>query len=205
MPRLKDGGSVVKFEASGRAATSAGPTIAQASPHVVEGKFDSPTVTLELRTPRKEAIAEVYAAGHVRSSSPPDPAVKYQIETSIDGGKTWQPLAKDWSINRQGDEPPDFWSQSFCWANGALESREPVSTVRVRFRNNGGKQYARAEVHLAYRVAKPDATDVSFAWTDDGGDHTATHRFTGATGEQLWTVPTGKAVRTRWVEMKAEK
>src|SRR5205823_574435 len=139
MPRLKDGGTVVSFAAGGRALASAGPNLPQAAAHVVAGAFDSPAVTLELRAPRGEPAAEVYAAAHVRSSSPPDSRVKYQIELSTDGGKTWRPMAKDWTVNRQGDEPGDFWSQSFCWANAAVAGDRPVPSVQVRFRNDGGK------------------------------------------------------------------
>jgi hypothetical protein len=202
MPRLKDGGTDVSFAASGRALVSAGPNLPQARGHVVAGKFDSPAVTLELRMPRGEPAAEVFAASHVRSSSPPDPKVKYQIEYSTDGGKTWQSMVKDWSVNRQGDEPGDFWSQSFCWANTLIPKESAFSTVRVRFRNDGGKAYARAEVHAAYRVSKADATTVTFAWTDDAGDHTGSRTFTGKADESSWTIPTGKNARTKWVEMK---
>lgn len=202
MPRLKDGGSVVSFAAGGKALVSAGPTLPQATAHVVAGKFDSPAVTLEVATPRGEPVTDVYAVGHVRSSSPPDPKVKYQIEASTDGGKTWKPVAKDWNINRQGDEPGDFWSQSFCWGSAPVTGG--ASSVRVRFRNDGGKPYARAEVHLAYRTGT-DPTAVTFAWADDAGDHTASHTFTGAPGEKPWTVPTGKNTRTKWVEMAAAK
>lgn len=205
MPRLKDGGSEITYEASGQALVSAGPGVAKAGPHIVEGKFDSPSVTLELRTPRGEAIRGVYAAGHVRSSNPPDPAVKYQIEMSLDGGKTWKPMVKDWAIARLGDDPGDFWSQSFCWGNVAVESQEPVAGLRVRFKNNGGKQYARAEIHLAYQAAKTDACRVTFAWSDDTGNHTASHEFGGKTGERSWKLPTGKNVQTQWVEMNPVK
>jgi hypothetical protein len=201
-PRLKDSGTTITFAASGRAIVSAGPTLPQATAHVVEGKFDSPAVTLELSTPRGESVAEIFAAGHVKSSNPPDPAVKYQIEWSADGGKTWRPLAKDWTINRQGDEPADFWSQSFCWGSAALPDEPRVSGVLVRFRNTGGKQYARAEVHLAYRVPKSDATEVTFAWSDDTGDHTPAHVFGAKPDEKPWTIPTSKNVRTKWVEMR---
>ena len=41
LPRLKDNGSEVRFEASGRAVSSAGPNRPQAQAHVVEGKFGS--------------------------------------------------------------------------------------------------------------------------------------------------------------------
>jgi hypothetical protein len=199
MPRLKDGGSKVQFEASGRALVSAGPTVPQARAHIVEGRFDSPKVTLELAAPRGEPVLAVHAAAHVRSGSPPNPRVKYAIDVSLDGGKSWRPMVRDWSVTRRGDEPKDFWSQSFCW--GALELPRPAKgKVRVRFSNDGGKSYARAEAHLVYRVAGPDATRVTFAWSDDRGARKASHTFAPAGN---WTVPTGKGVRTRWVEFEA--
>jgi hypothetical protein len=201
MPRLADGGSAVTFAASGRAVVSAGPTLPQARVHVVEGAFGSPRVTLELATPRGEPVAAVYAAAHLNSGNPPDPKVKYQIEMSVDDGKTWRPLVKDWAINRRGAEPADFWSQSLCWGSADMPAGSG-SKVRVRFRNDGGKPVARAEVHLAYRVSRTDPTAVTFAWSDDGGEHAATHRFTGGPGEPAWAVRTGKGVRTKWVELK---
>jgi hypothetical protein len=198
MPRLKDGGSEVRFEASGRAVSSAGPTLSLAKAALVEGKFGSPRVTLELPAPRGEPVVAVYAAAHVLSSNPPSAEVKYQIEASTDGGKTWQAVVRDWTITRQGDEPKDFWSQSLCW--GSLELARPVKgPVRVRFRNDGGKSYARCEAHLVYRAGDKDGTKVTFAWTDDKGERQAEHTFPSA----AWVVPTGREVRTRWVEFEA--
>ncbi|HEX4612439.1 MAG TPA: hypothetical protein VH092_29870, partial [Urbifossiella sp.] len=201
LPRLKDGGTAVRFEAGGFGLVSAGPNIPQAQPHVVAGRFDSPSVTLELKSPRGEPVRRLYAAAHMRSSSPPDPAVKYHIDFSTDGGKAWRPLVKDWNVNRQGDEPADFWSQSFCWGDGFLAGE--ASAVQVRFRNTGGKAVARAEAHLAYAVRPTSRTEVTFHWTDAGGPSTASHTFTGAPGEPAWQVRTGANVRTHWVEMTA--
>jgi hypothetical protein len=201
MPRLTDGGSTVTFAASGRGLVSAGPTLPQAKAHVVEGAFGSPRVTLELATPRNRPIRDIYAAAHWYSGNPPDPKVKYQIEQSADGGKTWLPVVNDWTISRRGDEPGDFWSQSFCWGNAELPAGAG-SKVRVRFHNDGGKPLARAEVHLTYLVTEFDPTAVTFAWADDTGDHAATHRFPRGEGERPWAVPTGKNVRTKWVELR---
>jgi hypothetical protein len=171
---------------------------------VVAGKFDSPSVTLKLATPRGESATTLYAVAHLRSSSPPDPKIAYQIEWSADGGKSWQPVVKDWRINRQGDEPKDFWSQSFCWGEIALPTERPVREVTVRFRNNGGKAIARAEVHLAYAVPRRDPLEVTFVWTEGNEakvERKHTHTVRGKEDEG-WTVPTGKEVRTRWVEMR---
>ncbi len=140
----------------------------------------------------------LYAAAHLLSSNPPRPEIKYQIEASTDGGKTWRPVVKDWTITRRGDEPGDFWSQSMCW--GALRfDTPPPGPVRVRFRNDGGKKHARVEAHLACRPRTQDATRVTFAWADDGGARQASHVFAAG---GTWNVPTGKNVRTRWVEFE---
>jgi hypothetical protein len=201
IPRLADNGSRVEFQASGRAIASAGPNIAQAETHRIAGAFDSPRVTLELAAPRNSAAVAVYAAAHVASSNPPSPEIVYSVDYSADKGKSWQPLVSDWRITRQGDEPADFWSQSFCW--GSTELSDIRQPVQVRFQNNGGKRYRRAEVHLLYRVSQQDATRVTFHWQDDTGVHTASHDFgqddTDSTSAN-WQLPTGKDVNTLWVE-----
>jgi hypothetical protein len=203
LPRLKDGGTAVAFQSAGQAVVSAGPNLAQAQANVVAGKFGSPQVTLDVSTPRGQPVVAVYAAAHVQSSSPPRADVKYQIEFSTDVGQTWKPLVQDWTILRQGEEPPDFWSQSMCWGSVTLDKAD-ATKVRVRFRNSGGKSYARCEVHVVYRTVKQDATKVTFAWTDDGGPHQESHVFAKETTEKsaTWNCSTGKNVQTRWVEFE---
>jgi hypothetical protein len=205
MPRLKDDGSRIQLLASGQAVVSAGPNKQQAEAHVVAGRFDTPEVTLEVATPRGEKALTVYAAAHVLSGDPPRPEEKYHIDYSSDAGKTWKTLVKDWIISRRGQEPGDFWSQSFCW--GAAEiSDAAVSTLRVRFHNSGKKAYARCEVHLVYQTAGADATRVTFDWTDDKGPQRAAHRFEAKRGREpaAWEIATGHNVRTRWVEFEPE-
>ena len=198
LPRLKDDGAKINFAASNRAVVSAGPNREQAKTHIVAGAFDTPAVTLELASPRKEPVVAVYATAQIASGNPPRPETKYQIEYSTDGGKSWQPIAKDWTIPRRGDEPGDFWSQSFCY--GSVEISDPsVRSVQVRFRNDGGKKYMRAEANLVYRTPATDATQVTFDWTDDGGAHRESHVF-AANKTGPWEMKTGKTVRTRWVE-----
>lgn len=197
VPQLPSGGAEIEFKASGTALVSAGPNVPQAAAHVIAGEFDTPRVTLELAAPRGAKAVAVYAAAHVASSNPPSPDFTYQIEQSTDQGKSWQPLIRDWRITRKGQEPQDFWSQSFCWGAGELERVQ--TPVQVRFRNDGGKRYRRAEMHLAYEVPSEDATEVTFAWQDDAGKHTASHQFSSDAADK-WELPTGQNVRTLWVE-----
>ena len=200
IPRLKDGGTSVVFESSGKGVISAGPTLPQGQAHIVEGAFGTRAVTMELATPRKEPITTIYAAAQIGSSCPPDPSFKYQIEVSIDGGKSWKPMVKDWQISRRGEEPPDFWSMSLCYGNLDVNDSS-VTSARVRFKNDGGKNYLRAEVHLVYRAGAKDATKVTYDWTDDAGKHQESHVFT-AGKPAPWELKTGKNVATRWVEFE---
>jgi hypothetical protein len=206
LPRLKEGGTEIQFAASNQAVVSAGPNLPQAQAHVVDGKFGTPTVTLELKTPRGEEAIGLHAAAHMQSSNPPSPDVKYAIDFSLDGGKSWQPVVKDWQITRRGDEPADFWSQSFCWGSAKIQ-QTGGKPVRVRFRNDGGKNIARAEAHLVYATQSRDSTRLTFRWRDDGGEHTD-HRDFEPQGDGKtphWNLPAGKGVVTKWVELEPLK
>jgi hypothetical protein len=198
LPRLRDGGSLVHFEASGQANVAAGPAIEQARTHLVGGGIGTPEVRLELATPRGEPACAVYAAAHVASGNPPDPEIRYFIDHSTDGGKTWAALVQDWRIPRRGEEPGDFWSQSFCYGSAPLPP-SGASRVQVRFHNTGKKAYLRAELHCAYQIPNQDATRVTFAWRDDTGSHRAGHVFSSGTAADR-QVPTGRNVQMGWVE-----
>ena len=198
LPRLHDGMNKVAFEAGGLAYASAGPTRGQAEAHLVDGKIGSNTATLELEAPRGEKAVRVYAASWQSSGAPPAP-VKYQIEYSTDGGKTWSAVVKDWQVVRRQPEPADFWSQSFAW--GDAELKDVTGPVRVRFRNDGGKPYRKVEAHLAYAVSKPSATEVRFAWKDASGEiRMAEHSYLNGKEDSTWSFDAGKKVETQWVE-----
>jgi hypothetical protein len=198
LPRLKDNGATVHFAASGRALVSAGPTIEQARAHIVAGAFGTPAVTLALATRRKERAVTVYAAAHVASGNPPDAKTAYHIDYSTDAGKTWKPLLTDWTFPRRGEEPSDFWSQSFCYGSINI-SNDEASTVQVRFRNTGGKSYLRAEAHLLYQTPSRDQTTVAYAWTDQTGAHQADHTWRSKDNTP-WHLDTGAKAKSRWVE-----
>lgn len=196
IPRLTDNGSQVQFAASGTGIVSVGPTLPQAQQHVVDGAFDSPRVTLELTPPPGTTAVGLSAAAHIFSSNPPREEIAYEMDYSTDGGNSWQSLLDDWRITRRGEEPPDFWSQSFCW--GETDFEPQTGPVQVRFRNNGGKRYGRAELHLTYRLPEQDATRVTFRWRDPDGEHQSARVL--KTQTETWTIPTGQGVETLWVE-----
>lgn len=196
IPRLKDDGSKVRFEATHRALMPGGPNFDQARARLVEGSFPSAALTFEIAAPRKESVSRVYAAAMIESWNPPRPNVRHTIESSTDGGRTWTPTVKDWMIQRREPEPKAIAPLTHVWGSGDVSGTSPV---RVRIRNDRGMEYPRAEVHLAYQTRGRDATRVTFDWTDRTGPHRLSHSFAAGSGEE-WTVPTGKDVQTRWVE-----
>ncbi len=198
IPRLRDGGTRVSFESSGRSVTSAGPALEQARTCRVAGDFETPDVTLEVAPPRGAQAVAVCGAAHALSYTQPNPRIRYQIEASTDGGRSWKPVVKDWQVVRLGEGPKSGWSQSFVWGSAEVDA----APVRVRFDNDGKIAFKRAEAHLVYRTGQKDSTKVTFEWTDEGGAHRESHVF-GPGQPAEWVLPTGKGVVTRWVEMEA--
>jgi len=196
LPRLKDNGTTITYESSGRSILSMGPELDLAKTYVTDGGFGEKSVTLEATSERP--VVGLYAAAHVASGSPPNPDFKYQIDYSLNGGVSWQPLVKDWQIPRRGDEPGDYWSQSFCYGFGEL-SVAPNQTVSVRFRNDGGRRYLRAEAHLIQATDPSDWLRLTYGWSDHTGTQQSSFIFTT---KGTWSLATGRNVRTRWVEMQ---
>ena len=194
LPWLKDNGTTISYEVSGKEVLSVGPELNLAKSFVTAGGFGEKKVTLAIK-PNKPVVG-LHASAHVASGSPPNPKVRYHIEYNLDSGKRWLPLVKDRAIPRRGDEPGDFWSQSFSYGSSAIRT-EAGKPIQIRFRNDGGKRYLRAEAHLVQATDQPDPLKVTYAWTDSSGPRQSSHIFR-AKGD--WRLTTGRQVRTRWVE-----
>ena len=202
IPRLKDGQSTVTFLASGLGVVSGGPNKNQA--RVVDGKLNSPSVTVELATPRKEKALRLYVAAEIVSGNPPDPNINFQADYSADGGKSWQPVVKDWHVIRRPPEASDFFALGMM--HGNVELKDADGPVRVRFSDSAGRAFLRVEEHLVYKVQQPGPTEVTFAWTEGAGAmKTEKHTFAPSDKEDSsWTIKTGQNVTTLWVEESAK-
>lgn len=200
-PRLQDGKNAIGYEASNLAITGTGPGKAGAQAHVVDGAMGTKSVTLELKSPAGPAV-RVYAAGWVASGNPPDAKAASAIDYSTDGGMTWQPVVKDWRIERRGTEPKDFWSQSFVW--GDLAIPETTQPIRVRFTNSGGKAFRKVEAYLAYRVPSDSDATAAFTWTDaEGAARTASQTIDAGKSSDTWTIDAGRGVKMKSVTLRA--
>lgn len=204
VPHLHDGTNTITYFASGQGLLAAGPTMQQGAAHLVAGKFDSPSATLELAAPRGATPTHIYAAAWQASGDPPAP-VDYHVDYSTDSGKTWKPVVKDWKIIRRPPEPGDYWSQSFTWGNAPI-SGASAATVRVRFTNAGRKPLRKAEAYLAYDVKDQTPLTVTFAWQGANGQtKTASHTYLprARADDASWHIPAGKNAKTQWIEMAA--
>lgn len=196
LPRLKDNGTTVTFLAGGNRLQSLGPELDLAKTFVTAGAFGEKSLTMT--STANKSVASIFASAHAASGSPPRSDVRYWIEYSMDNGRRWRPIVKDWTVPRRGDEPNDFWSQSFCYGSVDV-AVPPGESISVRFRNDGGKRFLRAEVHLVQKAASNDPIKVTYNWTQTDGERQQSHVF-DAKGE--WRLNTGSNVRTRWVEFE---
>jgi hypothetical protein len=205
MPRLRDGNNRITFAASGQAHLSAGPNLPQALAHLASGEIDASGATLKLQAPRGNPVTQIHAASHNISGNPPNPDTTYLIETSTDGGSTWQPLTHDWRITRRGQNPENFWSQSFTYGSAAIpDHRGPVL---VRFSNSApGRKFRRIEAHATYQVPQSSSARVTFAWTSSDRDDvkTSSHNYRSSVEDGSWSFDAGPSPQTLWVEIAAE-
>lgn len=198
LPRLEDNGTRIDYQASGNSVLAMGPEMELTKTYVTGGNIGETMVTLTA-TP-SEPVSAVYAAAHIASGSPPSSDVRYAIQYSLDAGMNWQPVVRDWLIPRRGDEPGDFWSQSFCYGSKAVKAN-PGQPIQIRFRNDGGKRYLRVEAHLVQHHGDPDPVRVTYRWTDSNGGHEQSHLFDSS---DPWQLDTAMNVRTHWVEFQPE-
>lgn len=196
LPRLKDNGTTITYQAGESTVRSMGPELQLAESFVTDGGFGEKTVTMAARSSRP--VKQIYAAAHTASGNPPRPDVAYGIEYSLDDETRWHPIVKDWSVPRRGEEPNDFWSQSFCY--GSTDVDIPANrTIHVRFQNEGGKRFLRAEMQLVEKTQVSDPIKVTYNWTETTGERQESHVFKSP---GKWQLATGTGVRTRWVEFE---
>ena len=204
VPHVKAGENKVTYESSGQGFIAAGPTKDQALAHLVDGAMDSPTVTLSLTAPRGAKAVHVYAASRIGCSAPPKPS-KYNIDYSVDEGKTWNSVLKNWEVIQRKPEPNDWWSQTFCWGDVAIPAA--AGPVQIRFTNTGNRPFMRVQAELAYSVENNSPLKVTYAWKEGAEVKTASHTFAASEAgkpDTSWSFTAGAKPESFYVEYSAE-
>jgi hypothetical protein len=192
---LKDGGTEVTFEASGRAAIHGGPSIALAE------RFRHPQAERAgervYRIPAPGPIRSVAGVARFEGEGPP-PWGPWSVEFSLDGGKSWRAGVEGLTLTPAESQ----WGGgkfAYVWAQEDLPSNLS-NEVWIRF-GNGTIQAA--EVYATYEDANDTALDIAFGWTEGEASRSHRHSIGKGVAADSWIIPTGEGVHTRWVEFVA--
>jgi hypothetical protein len=193
VPRLKDGGTKITFQASAQSVIHGGPSQYQAD---VLRRKDLETEgyrVMEIKTP-----APICQASAMMRASGPDRG-PWSVAYSLDEGKTWMPARKDVTLTRDDSQ----WGgghHAYMWAQ--IQASDPRSRG-VLFRVGKGN-ISHAEIYATYQKRNTSPVEVTFAWTEGDQLKQDTHAIKAGKSGDNWTVPTGQNVKTKWVRIAAK-
>ena len=211
MPRLKDDGTTIDYEATGVVNTPAASMVlvppkgdqkpANTGDSVALPYAGADAFGLQPFKNTAKGFCELHAVAHALSGNPPKPVVRYWIMagTLTDG----TPLVKDWAPAFHDGAPKDQWSQSFVWGSAAVDPNDKAPTIG--FANTGKVPWRRLEMtaSVAVDAAPEESLRVAFGYREAGaaGLKRAEHVVRGR--KDQWKIDTGTKVATEWVEFAA--
>lgn len=223
-PRLKPGGCEVRYAAKSRGVTIVKPNFGLSEEEATRNEvreMRSSNLRYTPRDPKQltaystlgpqpadivyridapKPLVEITAAARYRVRSPQPAGCDFHLDYSIDGGNSWQKLAR--AVNAPDNE------YSSGWMSGSAAIVAPTSTALVKVHLDGGGYGSGLidfEAYGLHRTATPDKVEVTWAWQPEKSDEVQTHTEkipVGAT-EHRWNVPTPAACKDAWVEIKA--
>jgi hypothetical protein len=153
------------------------------------------TVAFRLAAPRP--LVAISAAVRYPIRVPPPAGAKFSLETSIDQGMSWQPLA---AAEVESDN-----AYSSGWLYGTADiGADEVRTALVRVHLDGGGTQTgliAAELYGVYRTPPPKSATLTYAWRE--GDRLKTHleQLPSGAREHAFSVPTGAAIVDEYVRI----
>ena len=193
IPRLKDGGTKVYYQASAQGVIHGGPSQYQADCLRRKDLETEGFRVMEIKAPGPitRASAMMRASGPGRGP--------WSVAFSLDGGKTWKVNLKDVTLTAEDSQ----WGgghHAYAWADmiGDVPSAKSV-LARV-----GKGNISHAEIYATYQNRNTSALAVTFAWTEGEQLKQDTHTVTAGRVGDAWTVPTGQNVKTKWVRFAVE-
>ncbi len=194
IPRLKDGGTKVTYQAGGQGVIHGGPSQYQADGIRRKDLETEGFRVMEIKAPG----AIQFASGMLRGSGPG--RGPWSVAFSLDGGKTWKVGLKDVNLKPEDSQ----WGgghHAYAWADMDFAENKDAKSVLVRV---GKGNLSHAEAYATYQQPSTSALEVTYAWIEGGSLKQDAHAIAAGKTTDTWTVPTGKDVKTRWVRFAAK-
>ncbi len=192
-PRLRDGRTTIRYQASGQSVIHGGP-----SQYLAERFRRNDLETDGYRVYAIEAPGPIrHASGVARVNGPK--GTVWSVDFSVDGGKTWQAGASDLQVTGEGK----LWEDgraAYAWAEMDFPASQ-TNDVLVRF---GKGAILQCQVFATYETKSASALTVTYAWTENGQTKQDSHSIAAGKQSDTWTVDTGEKVKTKWVRFAAE-
>jgi hypothetical protein len=194
VPRLKDGGTKVTYQAGGAGVIQGGPSQFLADRLRRKDLETEGVRVMEIKAPG----AIQFASGVLRASGPG--RGPWSVAFSLDDGKTWKVGLKD--VNLKPEE--SGWGgghHAYAWAEMAFPDNKDAKSVLVKV---GKGNISHAEVYATYQQPDTSAVEVTYGWTEAGQTKTYTHKIEAGKVSDTWTIPTGQGIQTKWVRFAAK-
>lgn len=193
VPRLKDGGTKVTYQASGQGAIHGGPSQYLAEPLRRKDLETEGFRVMEVRTPG----AVRFASGMLRASGPD--RGPWSVAFSLDGGKTWKTGLKDVRL-QEGESGWGGGHHAYAWAEMEFPDNKDARSVLVKV---GKGNISHAEMYVTYQQPNTSALAVTYSWTEGDQPRQDTHVIPAGKQDDTWTIPTGKGVMMKSVRFTA--
>jgi hypothetical protein len=194
VPRLKDGGTKVTYQAGGQGVIHGGPSQYLADPLRRKDLETEGFRVMEIKAPG----AIRFASGMMRASGPA--RGPWSVAFSLDCGKSWKVGMKEVTLTPE-DSGWGGGRHAYAWAEMAFPDNKDARSVLVKV---GKGNISHAEVYATYQQPATSALEVTYAWTEGDQEKTDTHKIAAGKIADTWTVPTGKGAKTKWVRFEAK-
>jgi hypothetical protein len=193
VPRLKDGGTKITYQAGGQGVIQGGP-----SQYLADSLRRKDLESEGLRVMEIKAPATVLSASGMLRASGPDRG-PWSVEFSLDGGKTWKAGLKNLTLEK-GESGWGGGHHAYAWADMQFPDNQDAKSVLVRV---GKGNISHAEVYATYKQPDNSALEVTYNWTEGGQAKQDTHIVAAGKQSDTWTVPTGRNVKMKSVGFAA--
>ncbi|TVP96821.1 MAG: hypothetical protein EA381_16575 [Planctomycetaceae bacterium] len=222
-PRLKPGGSKVRYRAASRGVVASLPNFSLPETecdvfeevsmrsknlryHGLGGDSrlayettDNRPGQVVFRLDSPQPLREVRAAFRYSIRSPAPSGSEFSMEVSIDNGRTWRQMGRS-------DIPEDNEFSS-GWLAGSAEFEDSTATAAFVRCNlyAGGYRTGLLQVQLygIHETATPQELELAYGWEEAGEEKSWSTKIPANTAEQTFELPTGQKITDRYIRMTA--